>query len=70
MKSNVNNRHVRVNTKSLKTIGISLLLVFVIIIIGPPSYPFPISKKLPGKPPVNKPLPSATVIYNDIINEV
>ena len=45
------------------------VLLFVFCLMGPPPFwPRRIGKKLPEQPPINKPLPSATVIYSNIIN--
>jgi len=67
MKSNINKRNNRCYIKKILTIVTVLLFVFCLM--GPPPFwPRRIGKKLPEQPPINKPLPSATVIYSNIIN--
>ena len=59
------------NTKKNLLLGVLLLGLFIGYPLYPtPDYPWPrpVGKKLPGQPPIDKPFPSATVIYSDIIN--
>lgn len=58
----------RTNTKIIRLLIGATVIAGFIVLGGPPlnPFPFPLGKKLPGQPPINKPMQSATVSYSDI----
>lgn len=56
--------------KCLLLMGMLYLIALIVPINPFPQIPSPIGKKLPGQPPINKPLESPTIInITNVINE-